>query len=97
VCHTYELPYVFNNFAYWAAQPGSGQPAAADSALAQAMSAAWVSFATTLGPPTAGWQPYTANGGLYTWGGTSSGTMLQGWSGARNCTALWDSVPPLGH
>ena len=97
VCHTYELPYVFNNFAYWAVQPGSGQPTAADSTLARGMSAAWANFATTLGPPASGWQPYTANGGLYTWGGNNTGSMVQGWSGTRNCTGLWYKLPPLGN
>jgi para-nitrobenzyl esterase len=96
VCHTYELPYVFNNFAYWSSQPGSGQPTPADSTLAQAMSAAWTSFATSVGAPASGWQPYTANGGLYVWGGNNGGTMLQGWSGTRNCSQLWYTLPPLG-
>jgi carboxylesterase type B len=100
VCHTYELPYVFNNFGYWAGQPGSGHPTAADSALATAMSAAWANFATTVGTPASGWQPYSANGGLYVWGtngGNTSGTMLPGWSSARNCTGLWYQLPPLGN
>jgi para-nitrobenzyl esterase len=103
VCHTYELPYVFNNFAYWQGQPGSGQPAAADSALAQSMSAAWTNFATTLSTPAPGWQQYTPNGGLFVWGTsseTSNGTiptpMVSGWSEARNCTQLWNGVTPRG-
>jgi len=94
VCHTYELPYVFDNLAYADSVPGSLQPPTpSDVALGQAMSAAWASFATTLGPPAAGWQPYTPNGGLYVWGGTTGGTMRQGWNAARSCS-LWNRVPP---
>jgi carboxylesterase type B len=98
VCHTFELPYVFNTLGYAASQPGSGQPSQADSALARQMAAAWTSFAKNpAAPPASGWQPYTPNGALYVWGGSNGGTMLQGWSTARNCTGLWYTLPPLAN
>ncbi|HYJ80253.1 MAG TPA: carboxylesterase family protein, partial [Longimicrobiaceae bacterium] len=97
VCHTFELPYVFNNLAYAQSQPGSLPATASDSALALAMSAAWTSFANnSTAAPATGWQQYTSNGGLYVWGGTNTGSMQQGWSSARNCPTLWDTLPPLG-
>jgi para-nitrobenzyl esterase len=96
VCHTYELPYVFNTFAYADSAAGSITPTAADSSLARAMPVAWAYFATHLAPPVSVWKPYTTNGGLYVWGGPTNGSMIQGWNNARNCTALWANVPPRG-
>ncbi|HYH81667.1 MAG TPA: carboxylesterase family protein [Longimicrobium sp.] len=96
ICHTYELPYVFNTLAYADSLPGSIPATPSDYTLGQAMSAAWASFATNLGAPASGWQPYTSNGGLYVWGGSGNGTMQSGWSTARSCTGFWNTIPPIG-
>jgi hypothetical protein len=98
VCHGDELPYVFNTLTYAAGlMPDSLQKPVrnADLLLAQQMVSAWGQFAKTLTMPS-GWRLYSGGGGqLYTWGGSTGGSMYGGMESGANCKALWYTVPPL--
>jgi carboxylesterase type B len=98
VCHSDELPYVFNTILTIAdpAISGNVAPTAQDTSLARQMAAAWGNFAKRpMQPPVVGWEPYATNGGVYSWSGSTNGPMVEDVATQANCTQLWYTLYPL--
>lgn len=96
VCHSEELPYVFNTLAAAQAAHGSAPVQPADRSLARQMAAAWGSFAKRpTQAPAAGWTPYTPGGGVYSWSGDQNGPMITTIASDAHCTQLWNTMYPL--
>ncbi|AVS83399.1 carboxylesterase [Paracidovorax avenae] len=104
VCHANEIPYVFNTIGQLDAQRPVPR---ADQALSQTMAAAWASFVNNPSNPA----PWAASGSLPTrwthYAGLSS--PLAQWNTAgdssviasqldqgANCSALWNTIAPIG-
>lgn len=96
VCHSDELPYVFNTLIAAQAEHGSAPVQPADRSLGRQMAAAWGNFAKRpTQAPVAGWTPYTPGGGVYSWSGDQNGPMITTIASDAHCTQLWNSIYPL--
>jgi para-nitrobenzyl esterase len=96
VCHANELPYVFNTLSWADTAYASTALQAPDTSLARQMASAWGNFAKRpTQSPVSGWTPYTTNGSVYSWSGTSNGPMVTNVASTANCTQLWFNQFPL--
>jgi carboxylesterase type B len=85
VCHGAELPYVFDTLDV-AATPND-RPRASDRKLAEAMNAAWFTFAENPTAPGKPWIAYDGQGKVVEWSGDGVGAVDL--DGPASCSALW--------
>lgn len=100
VCHAAELPYVFNTVATvyqnYAGVNNQLQLPAGHAALATAMNAAWVNFATNPTAPGTGWTQYTGGAGnVSQWNvSTASSAATTSYAAGATCSGFLVKTPP---
>jgi para-nitrobenzyl esterase len=87
VCHTDELPYVFNSAWQFSCLIAFTAP---EQRLARAMGGYWTSFAGSRNPGKA-WPPFKPRN-TYLLLGESSSTANDPLNASANCSALWDGI-----